>query len=174
MPGWHVLTTSRTRIRRVILDDAAFIVELLNDPDFIRFIADRGVRDAEKAVDYIRMRIHLSYDLHGYGLFLVEDFETSEPMGLCGLVRREELDGPDLGYAFLPRHRGRGVAKEAAEAMVAWAAESLGVTRLYAVVDPENTRSVRLLEGVGFRFERPIALGGDSEEISLFLREAGR
>jgi len=165
-----LLTTPRTRIRRVTIDDAPFIVELLNDPDFIRFIADRGVRDLKGATEYIRMRIHLSYDLNGYGLFLVEDAESHEPMGLCGLVRREELDGPDLGYAFLPRHRGRGVASEAAAAVVAWAAEAVGVTRLYAVVDPENTKSVRVLEGVGFRFERPIALGGDTKEISLFVR----
>ncbi len=165
-----MLLSARTRIRRVTVDDAPFIVELLNDPDFIRFIADRGVRDLQGATDYIRMRIQLSYDLNGYGLLLVEDAETREPMGLCGLVRREELDGPDLGYAFLPRYRGRGVAQEAAAAVAEWAAESLGVSRLYAVVDPENTRSVRLLEGLGFRFERPIALAGDTKEISLFVR----
>lgn len=164
-----MITTARTVIRPATEDDAPFILELLNDPDFIAFIADRGVRTLDQARAYIRTRLLAAYEQHGWGLFVVEDRTSREPMGLCGLVRRAELDGPDLGYAFLPRYRGRGLALEAAEGVVRWAGESAGITKLQAIVNPENERSVQVLRKLGFGYERPVLIG--DKEISLFTKE---
>jgi RimJ/RimL family protein N-acetyltransferase len=149
--------------------DAAFMLELLNDPDFIRFIADRGVRTLESSARYVRERFVESYRQHGFGLWLVEAKGEGVPVGICGLLKRgEPVPGVEVGYAFLPSSRGKGYAYEAASASAAYAREVLGVARLHAVVNSDNAASIRLLEKLGMRFERMVRLAGEEFDIKLF------
>lgn len=168
---FQTFKTDRLTLRPMTLDDAEFILELLNDPSFIRNIGDRKVRTLEGARAYITDGPVASYARNGFGLYLVELQDTGESMGMCGLIRRNTLKDVDIGYAFLPRYRSRGYAFEAALAMKRYAQESLGLKRLVAVVDPENLPSIRLLEKLGMKYERMVRLAGDGMELKLFAMD---
>ena len=170
-PTDPALTTDRLALRELGPQDAAFILELLNDADFLRHIGDRGVRTVEQARLYIVEGPMASYRDHGFGLWCVELRESSSSIGICGLLRREYLDAPDIGYAFLPAWRGRGHALEACQAVMAHAHGRLGLQRVLAIVASENDASIRLLGKLGLRFER--MLRRDDEELRLFAWNHG-
>lgn len=161
------LQTERLELREGRDDDAPFILALQSDPDWLRFIGDRGVRDLETARSYVS-RLRGSYAQHGFGLWVVT-LRDGTPVGLCGLVRRETLPHVDLGFAFLPAHRGHGYAREAAKATVERATE-LGLTPLLAICSQDNVRSRSLLEKLGFRFDKLVKLGDDPEALCLYER----
>lgn len=160
--------TDRLILRPMEEKDAEFILELLNDPSFIRYIGDRKVRTIEGARSYITDGPVASYAKNGFGLYLVELKESGESMGMCGLIRRNTLMDVDIGYAFLPKFWAKGYAFEAAREMKRYAQEELGLKRLVAVVDPENPSSIHLLEKLGMRFERMVRLSPDDIELKLF------
>jgi RimJ/RimL family protein N-acetyltransferase len=163
-----VVETERLVIRRLTDSDAPFIMELVNDPDFLHNIGDRGVRNLEDAVRYIQAGPIASYDRHGFGLFKVELKEGGIPVGMCGLLKRDVLPDVDIGYAFLPDFRGRGLAAESAGAVLAYARDQLAIPRVVAIVSPGNHDSIRLLTKLGMAFERPVRLAPDDDEIDLF------
>ena len=144
-----IFKTVRLMVRHAEAADADFFVALLNDPGWIANIGDRGVRTKADAVHYIEQRLQPDYARDGFGFFVVAD--AGEPVGICGLIRREGLDAPDLGFAFLQRHVRRGFGLEAASATVAWARDVAGLDRLLAITGPDNPASIALLGRLGFR-----------------------
>jgi len=167
----RVLETERLTLRYFCLSDADFIIQLLNEPSFIEYIGDKGVSTVEEANQYLADGPLDSYERFGYGLNMVELKESGEPIGMCGLVRRECLDDADLGYAFLEPYWSKGYARESAEAVLSHARETLGLDRIVAVVTPGNVSSIRLLENVGLTFERMIRLSDDDAELKLFVSD---
>lgn len=165
------LTTARLRIRPFSLDDAPFVLRLLNEPSFIQIIADKGVRDLDDARRYLREGPLASYQRHGFGLWCVDLAEPGGPIGMAGLLKRDYLDHIDLGYAFLPEHTGAGYALEAAAAVMDHARTSLGVRRVLAIVNEHNARSIRLLEKLGFVGEGMIRMPGVEREVRLFAAQ---
>jgi [ribosomal protein S5]-alanine N-acetyltransferase len=167
----NVIETERLNLREMSEADAAFVLELLNDPDFVRNVADRGVRTIEEARRYVSERFVEGYRRNGFGFWLVEPKDERMPAGICGLVKRDELPGLDVGYAFLAPFRSKGYASESASAVAAYARDMLGLRRLYAVVNPDNAGSIRVLEKLGMRFERMFKLSGEESEVKLFAAE---
>ncbi|MBI2214317.1 MAG: GNAT family N-acetyltransferase [Acidobacteria bacterium] len=167
----NALETERLRLRPLDADDAPFILELLNEPSWIRFIGDRGVRTLDDARRYIAEGPAAMYALHGLGLLLVETKEGCESLGICGLIRRAALPDVDIGFAFLPRHWGKGFAFEAAEATIAHARHDLGLPRLLAITSLDNDSSIRLLEKLGMEYVRTLRLPGEDEDLKLFAIE---
>jgi RimJ/RimL family protein N-acetyltransferase len=167
-PEVTVLETERLILRRLTTKDDTFILELLNEPSFVRFIGDRGVRTAPDARDYILKGPIDSYERHGYGLFLTALKMDNVPIGICGLVKRDFLSDADIGYAFLPRFWSQGFAVEAASAVMTYAREVLRLVRIVAIVSPDNERSINVLKKLGLRFERMIVWPGDGSQIKLF------
>jgi RimJ/RimL family protein N-acetyltransferase len=163
-----VCETPRLRLRHVTEGDAPFILELLNDPGWLRFIGDRGVRSLEDARRYIEQGPRKMYADHGFGLFLVERKDDGTPLGLCGLIRRDTLPDVDIGFALAERFRGQNYAYEAAAATLRHAREVLKLGRIVAIAMPENTASTRLLERLGLRFERTITFGPAAETLNYF------
>ena len=162
-----VVDTGRLTLRQLAPEDAPFILELVNDPDWIRYIGDRGVHDLEDARQYITDGPMASYGRHGFGLYLVTVRADATPIGICGLIQRESLPAPDLGFAFLPHFRGVGYAAEAAGAVVHLASEIAGARELYAVVQPDNARSLTLLGRLGFRPAGTTQLVPDGPPLTL-------
>lgn len=162
------IETQRLIVRRFTLEDADFIVRLLNDPAFIRNIGDRGVRTADDAREYLRKGPLASYERHGFGLGLVVVRDSGAPAGTCGLIRRPVLEDVDIGYAFLPEHCGKGYATEAASAVLSFARATLGLRRVVAVVNPDNEPSIGVLRKLGFTYERMVRLDPAEPEIKLF------
>lgn len=163
--------THRLRLRRLCAGDAAFMCTLLNDAAFLRHIGDRGVRTAEDAVRYILAGPVASYARFGYGLYLVELRDGDEPIGICGPLRRDTLPDADLGFALLPAFRAQGYAREAAEAVLVHARDTLALRRLLAITSQDNEPSIRLLLKLGFRFERLACLSPGEPELKVFTRD---
>lgn len=164
-----LLITSRLTVRQLTGADAPFILELVNQPSFIRNIGDRGVRTLEGAREYIALGPMASYERFGHGLCLVELQAERRPIGMCGILKRDELPGPDLGFAFLPAYWSKGYALEAATAVRDHARDVLQVRRLLAIVSPSNPSSIRLLDRLGFRFETLLRLAPAAREVKLYV-----
>ena len=160
----NVLETERLVLRRLGPADAPFILALLNDPGWIRYIGDRGVRTVEAAAAYLETRMLSQYEKHGFGLWMVEGRTRRDPMGICGLVKRDTLPVPDLGFAFMPGYRGHGYAYESALAVRDHATGALGIERLLAITSPVNTASARLLQRLGFAAEGQMPWAGDDKD----------
>lgn len=166
------ITTERLTLRAFTLDDAPFIQELLNDPDWIRFIGDRGIHTLDDARRQISEKYLAAYQRDGFGLMLVVRTEDGASMGMCGLIRRAGLDDVDIGFAFLPLYRGRargqGVALEAARAVLAHGRDALNIKRVVGITLPANTASISLLEKIGLKFESEVVLPNDPATLHLY------
>jgi len=160
-----MLETERLRLSELSYDDCEFIFDLVNEPPFKRYIGDKGVRTLDDAREYLRKGPIGSYEKHGFGLYLVSLREDETPLGICGLVKREEFDYPDLGFAFQERHWAKGYAYESSLAAIEHAGIQLGFTHILAMVDGDNASSRRLLEKLGFHFEHMVRMPGGSEDI---------
>lgn len=166
-----VLETERLVQRRLTIDDAKFILTLVNEPSFLRYIGDKKVRNIEDARQYILNGPIASYEKNGFGLYLVALREPLTPIGICGLLKREELADVDIGFAFLPDFWGQGFAYEAATAVMNYARRTLKLQRVVAITNSDNESSIKLLERLGFSFERLITLAKDGDEVKLFASQ---
>jgi len=163
------LETSRLRIRQLEVDDAGFIYRLVNDPQWLRFIGDKGVSNLDDARDYIETGPLEMYRKNGFGLNLVALKDSNEAIGICGILQRETLTEADLGFAFMPDYRGRGFAFEASQAVLEHGLENLGLERVAAILSPQNTASEKLLRKLGFNFERNFQAQVDTEILDLYI-----
>jgi RimJ/RimL family protein N-acetyltransferase len=185
-----ILETERLILREIDAGDAAFMLDLLNQPSFIKYIGDRNVRDLQQSREFIETRYRKSYRDNGYGLYAVELKEPSadsgQPsaairnpqsairnpvIGICGFVRRDTLPDADIGFAFLPDFEGKGYAFESASAIMKYGREVLGLRRVLAITSQDNANSGRLLGKLGFRFDGLITLPHDTEPLKLFSSE---
>ena len=165
-----VFETDRLVLRRLTVEDAPFILRLLNEPSFLEHIGDRGVRNFADAKQYILSGPVASYEHHGFGLFLVELKAGSAPIGICGLLKRDALDDVDVGFAFVPESWSKGYAFESVSATLAYAHDVQHLKRVVAITSPENVASINLLVKLGFYFERMVLMPGDKTEVKLFAR----
>jgi len=163
-----VVETPRLILRRLTLDDAEFILRLLNEPSFLEFIGDKGVRTLDDARDYMLKGPIGSYETFGFGLYRVELKERHTLIGMCGLVKRETLPNVDVGFAFLPEFWSKGYAVESAAAVLEHARTNLGLTRLVGIARPDNHASIRVLEKLGMKFEQRIRVMPDGPEDVLY------
>ena len=164
----NVIETDRLALRRLSIDNAGFILDLLNQPSFIHFIGDRGVRTLDDARDYILKGPIASYERFGFGLYLTMLKESEVPIGICGLVKRESLEDVDVGFAFLPQFWSKGYASESASAVMAYGKSALGLNRIVGVTSADNYGSIRVLEKIGLRFAKMVRLSADGPELMLF------
>ena len=170
----RILETDRLILRQLNVDDDEFILELVNDASFIRFIGDKGVRTLDDSRNYILNGPVASYEKFGYGLYATELKDGNVPIGMCGILKRDTLPHPDIGFAFLPRYWNKGYAFEAAAAVMKYAREVLGIDQMLAITTPDNEASARLLQKIGLRFERMIKLSEDAPAVKLFTSEGER
>lgn len=169
-----VIDTDRLALRRLTVDDAPFILRLLNEPSFLQHIGDRGVRNLADAKQYLLSGPLASYDRHGFGLFLVELKEDGRPIGICGLLKRDALDDVDVGFAFVPESWSKGYAYESVVGTLAYARDTHHLARVVAITSPDNAASINLLVKLGFYFDRMVLMPGDKEEVKLFARRLGK
>ncbi len=168
-----VLETERLLLRWLNEDDAEFIMELVNEPSWLRFIGDRNVKNLDDARAYIAKGPAAMYVRAGFGLYLVERKADGVPLGMCGLIKRDNLADVDIGFAFLPRYWGLGYAFESAAAVLALGRQQFGLKRIVAITSVDNESSIKLLQRIGLAFEKLIRFGTDEEEVKLFAIEHG-
>jgi RimJ/RimL family protein N-acetyltransferase len=164
-----VCETPRLALRALCDADAAFILRLVNDPEWLRFIGDRNVHDLRDARRYINDGPVAMRKRHGFALDVVERKEDGAAMGLCGLIKRETLDDVDIGFAFLPEFRRHGFAREACDAVLERAAREFALPRVAAITSPLNLRSMKLLHALGFEFIRLLKMAPDDRGTRFYL-----
>lgn len=166
-----LLATERLHLSELDEGDTAFVQALFTDPDCLRFIGDRGIRDLNSAQDYLQERLIASYRHHGFGLYKVTLKDDPVAMGICGLVKRDEENPPDIGFAFLPAYRGGGYCTEACEAILDWAREQRISDVVLAYTSPENAASIKVLEKIGLHKEHITTLPGqDFESLVMSIQ----
>jgi RimJ/RimL family protein N-acetyltransferase len=163
-----ILETPRLSLRQMSVDDAEFMLALLNDPSWLRFIGDRGVRTLDDARNYILQGAMANYARLGYGFYLVELKEAGIAIGMCGLAKRDYLDHADIGFAFLPAYCGQGYAFEAAAATLQYAQRQLHLPRILATTRLDNLSSSKLLEKLGMRLDKIIMHPDGDRELKLY------
>ena len=166
-----MISTQRLLVRPITIDDAPFILTLLNEPSFLRYIGDKQVRTVEDARQYILNGPVASYEQHGFGLCLMELKESHTPVGMCGILKRDGLPDPDIGFALIPDFWNKGLAFEAATAVLKDARERLKLDRILAITSLDNDASINLLERLGFRFQEIVQFAPDREQVRLFMNE---
>ena len=162
-----MLETERLLLREFTTDDTAFILELVNSAGWLQYIGDRNIKSVEQAKAYLENGLIKSYRENGFGLCLVERKDDAKAIGMCGLLKREYLDTPDMGFAFLPEFNGNGYAYEIANATVEYAKNKLKISTVSAITMANNEKSIRLLEKMGFSFKKTIFLPTGKEELQL-------
>ncbi|HMB91583.1 MAG TPA: GNAT family N-acetyltransferase [Rhodothermales bacterium] len=167
-PSLTILETGRLVLRKLTSNDAAFILDLLNQLSFIRYVGDKGVRTLEDARHFIESGPVQSYQRYGFGLYLVEEKQSATPMGICGLLKRETLEDFDLGFAFLPTYWSQGYATEAGQAVLNAAKANHGLHRVVAITNVDNHASMSVLGRLGFAFEGMMQMAEEKPEIRLF------
>ncbi|WP_077037935.1 GNAT family N-acetyltransferase [Pelomonas sp. KK5] len=163
-----VLETPRLRLRWYTEADAAFILQLLNEPSWLAHIGQRNVKTLDEARSWIRERLIGNYERQGFGFWAVERIEDGQLVGMCGLVKRDTLPEVDIGYAFLPAFWHQGYAREAAAACLAHAHNALGLRRVLAITGPDNAASARVLESIGMHHEDTRVLAGEERITRVF------
>ena len=164
-----ILQTERLTLRHLSPEtDVEFILRLLNEPSFLKYIGDKGVRTLDGAGAYIRNGPMKSYEENGFGLYRVGLKEDGRAIGICGLIKRDTLPEPDIGFAFLPEYWNQGYAHESAAEVMRHARADLRLDRILAITSPDNEASGKLLEKIGLRFQRMVRLSEDADEVKLF------
>ena len=170
-PGMNTIETDRLIITEFTITDAAFILAITNTDGWLQFIGDRGIKDIPAAENYLINGPIASYAKFNHGLCRVSLKSSGEPIGMCGIIKRDTLENKDIGFAFLPQYTGNGYALEAASAMLAAAKKQFAQERFAAITLPENERSINLLTKLGLVFEKIIVSPGKDEELMLFLTQ---
>jgi RimJ/RimL family protein N-acetyltransferase len=166
-----IIETERLSLRRLSSDDAPFYFGLVNEPSWLKYIGDKGVRSVEDAREAIRKGPVDMHDRLGFSLLLVELREGRVPIGICGLIKRDSLEDVDIGFAFLPAFWGMGYAVESASAVMAHAKNVVGLKRIVAITSPDNDSSIRLLEKIGLKYQRTLRLTDGAAETKLFAHD---
>jgi RimJ/RimL family protein N-acetyltransferase len=169
---YRILETERLTLRQFELTDAKFIVELVNSPGWIEFIGERNIKTEDAAIAYLQNGPMKSYQENGFGLSLVET-KDGTPVGMCGILKRDSLENPDIGFAFLPKFTGLGYAFEIANATMQYANDKLNIKTILAITVPQNKKSIQLLEKIGLTFSKTIFTPVDNEELMLFTTSRG-
>ena len=169
-----MLQTTRLNIAPFTLADWPFIIELLNTPGWLQFIGDRNVHMEEQAKAYLTNGPLKSYADFGFGLMHVKLRATNQSIGMCGLLKRETLPHPDLGFAFMPEFCGKGYAQEAAQAVLHEARTKLGIQKICAIVQPDNERSILLLKKLQFLFVNEFSFPEKTEVLALYELTASK
>ncbi|MGI9544205.1 MAG: GNAT family N-acetyltransferase [Cyclobacteriaceae bacterium] len=163
-----ILTTERLTLDEAVIQDAEFIFHLLNSPNWIEFIGDRGIKSIKDAERYIQNSLINSYKENGFGLYKMVLLEGNKPIGLCGLLKRTNLDHPDVGFAILPEFEGMGYTYEAAKATIEYAHSALSLPTILAITSEDNVRSQSLIKKIGLHYVGQTRLSTDEEELMLF------
>ena len=159
------LETERLILNLVKLEDAAFILDLYNSPNFIKFIGDRNLRTVEDAENYIKEKFLPHVEKHGFGSFVIIRKSDNKKVGNIGIYVRDGLNAPDIGFSFLPEFERKGYGFEASKKLMEVAFSKFGLKKISAITTKENTASQKLIEKLGLKYIKIVRLPDDPEDL---------
>jgi len=165
-----IVETKRLRLRKITIEDAAFVLKLVNEPSFVSNIGDKGLRDLNDAKRFIKEDYWTNQERSGYGMFIVELKDGDVPIGSCGLLYRKALDVTDIGFAFLPEYWNRGFAYEAANEILKYGYSTLRIKKIVGLTTEDNLGSIKLLNKLGMDFEKVVKMSDDDPGTVLYSR----
>lgn len=165
-----ILETNRLLLRKFVLEDAPFILDLVNSEGWLRYIGDRNIKTIEQALEYLKKGPLSTYEKYGYGLSMVLRKEDQVPVGMCGILHRDWLLIPDIGFALLPEFQGKGYALEIVRAVLHFTEDNYGFDKIGAITLKENLKSIQLLEKLAFRFTKTVYSPGSTDQLLLYSR----
>ena len=171
MKEYKKFETERLILQPTLEEDAAFILELLNTPKWLKYIGERNVKTIEAAKDYIVQKMKPQLIKIGYGNYTLIRKSDHAKVGTCGLYDRDGLEGLDIGFAFLPEFEKKGYAFEAADKLKNVAFNEFGITRISAITAKDNFASQKLLEKLGLVLLGTTTIPNDDEELFLYRIE---
>ncbi|WP_417874166.1 GNAT family N-acetyltransferase [Xanthomarina gelatinilytica] len=167
-----IAETNRLLISKLTLEDASFILELTNTPHFIKYVGNKNLKTLEDSKNYLKEGTLKSYKNFGFGFYKLQlKQEQNKTIGTCGLVKREQLDHVDIGFAMLPGYEGKGFGLEASKEILKLAKNTFKLTRILAITLPTNSNSIKLLEKLGLTYEKRVKPFEDDEELLLFAKD---
>lgn len=160
--------TERLIIKLVDIDDAEFLLKLLNTEKWLKNIGDRNIHNLEDAQRYVREKNLPQIERLGFGNAVVILKSDNEKIGTVGLYDREGIDGVDIGFAFLEEHEGKGYAYEAAKKIMDAGINEFDIKKVSAITLPENSSSIKLIEKLGLKFKEVVRIPNDTEDLNLY------
>lgn len=170
-----IAETTRLIVRHFVADDAVAMCGVFGDAEVMRF-SMTGVVDEPWVRAFIE-RCRRNYEQRGYGLWALARRDDERVLGYCGLTRFPDIDGRpevEVGYRLIRTHWGNGYATEAASAVRDYAVNTLGITRLIALIDPANVASIRIAEKIGMHHAKDVLLDGFDHPDRMYLLESNR
>ncbi|WP_353779630.1 GNAT family N-acetyltransferase [Winogradskyella sp. 3972H.M.0a.05] len=155
------IETERLVIKDISSSEAAFYLKLFNDPDWIRNISDKGLKTVEEVEEYIENKVLKEFQVNGNGFFTIRTKDHMKPIGVSTLLFRDNTSFYDVGYGLMPDARGKGYAKEATLAMMAYAENTFGIPKIYAITKLDNEPSIGLLQSLGFSLKEQSTIFGE-------------
>ncbi|MEX0315825.1 MAG: GNAT family N-acetyltransferase [Allomuricauda sp.] len=163
-----ITETDRLLICEAEIKDSKFFKQLLNSPNWLEHIGDRGIKTEKHAIGYIKSNLIASYKKNGYGLFKMCLRESLHPIGICGFVKRDYLDSPDIGFAILPQFEGKGYTYEACISLLDYGKHHLKLNPIFGITTTENIKSQHLLTKIGLNNSGTVKPKTDEKEYLLF------
>ena len=164
----RIVETARFFVREITVEDADFVLRLVNEPSFVANIGDKSVRNLDDARRFILEGTWTNQERPGYGQFLIELKDGGDRVGVCGLLYRRSLDVSDIGFALLPEYWGRGLAYEAATELLEYGHSTLGIETIVGLTSHDNLPSIKVLKKLGMNFERDVKMSEDDPGTALF------
>jgi len=165
-----VAETNRLTISKFTIADAPFFLELVNTPHWIKYIGDRNIKTIREAEQRIINGHIKSYETHGFGFYKLNLKENNNPIGTCGLIKRDTLEHVDIGFAFLPEYESKGYGFESSKAILKIAKDEFKLETILAITLLTNQPSINLLEKLGLSFQKKVKPFDDNEELLLFAK----
>jgi RimJ/RimL family protein N-acetyltransferase len=163
-------TTERLTISKVTLADAPFFLELVNTPNFKKYIGDKNLSSIAGVEDYLKAGILKSYEDHGFSYYTLRLHDSEEILGIVGILKRDNLECPDIGFAMLPQFEGKGYGYESSVAMMQLAKAQFGIDKIAAITLEHNTNSINLITKLGLEFEKKVKPFADEAELLFFAK----
>lgn len=161
--------SERLTLKPTNIEDAPFLVDLLNSPKWLKYIGDRNIKTIAQAENHIKEKILTQFDRLGYGNYTVIRKSDGVRMGSCGLYDRPGLEGIDIGFAFLPEYEGQGYGFESAKTVLDYVVANFSIDEICAITSLQNKRSQVLLEKIGLKYVKNVKLPGNDEELMYYI-----
>ena len=165
------IETERLLIRPFRMEDIEPSFTMNLDAEVSKYTGDGGIVSKKEIERRIVENVFGDYEKYGFGRLAVELKGENRFIGFTGLKYLDDMDEVDLGYRFMKEYWGKGIATESGKACVNLGFNNLGLTKIIAMVLPENAGSIHVLEKLNFKYEKEIIEDNQLAKVYTLIKE---